>query len=51
MQMMGGVLGSLCFTNAFNSGLRMSGIGAGLVWILGSLLYALVGIALAFVRV
>ncbi|KAJ5199115.1 MFS transporter [Penicillium cf. griseofulvum] len=51
MQMMGGVLGSLCFTNAFNSGLRMGGIGAGLVWTLGSLLYALVGITLAFVRV
>jgi hypothetical protein len=51
MQLMGSVLGSLCFTNAFNSGLRMSEIGAGLVWMLASLLYALVGIALAFVRV
>jgi MFS family permease len=51
MQMMGSVLGSLCFTNAFKFGLRMSGIGSGLIWFLGSLLYTLVGIALAFVRV
>lgn len=51
MQMVGSVLGSLCFTNAFNSGLRMSGIGAGLMWILASLLYMLVGVALTLVQV
>lgn len=51
VQMVGGTLGSLCFTKTFSSGLRMGGVGAGLVWILSSLLYALVGLALMFVRV
>lgn len=51
LQMVGGTLGSLCFTKAFSSGLRMGGVAAGLVWILGSLLYALVGLALILVDV
>lgn len=51
LQSMGTVLGSLCFTNAFKSALLMSGIGAGLVWILGSLLFAFVGVALFTLRV
>ncbi|RAL10124.1 MFS transporter [Aspergillus homomorphus CBS 101889] len=51
LQFVGTVLGSLCFTNVFNLGLRIGGIGTGLVWVLGSLLYALVGLALALVWV
>jgi hypothetical protein len=51
MQTAGSILGSLCFTNAFNVGLKMSGIGAGIVWLLGSLLYVLVGVVLALVQV
>ncbi|KAJ5544759.1 MFS transporter [Penicillium sp. DV-2018c] len=51
LQMVGGTLGSLCFTKTFSAGLRMGGVGAGLVWILSSLLYALVGLALMLVHV
>ncbi|BCS22356.1 MFS transporter [Aspergillus puulaauensis] len=51
LQSMGTVLGSLCFTNAFKSALLMSGIGAGLVWILSSLLFAFVGVTLLILRV
>ena len=51
LQSIGTVLGSLCFTNAFKSALLISGIGAGLVWILSSLLFAFVGVALLILRV
>ncbi|KAL4783504.1 major facilitator superfamily domain-containing protein [Aspergillus varians] len=51
LQSMGSVLGSLCFTNAFKSGLLMDGIGSGLVWVLSSFLFAFVGTALMTIRV
>lgn len=51
VQMVGGILGSLCFTKVFSSGLRIGGVTTGLVWILSSLLYALVGLALMAVDV
>lgn len=51
VQMVGGTLGSLCFTKTFSSGLKMGGVGAGLVWILSGLLYAVVGLALMLVHV
>ncbi|PYI15328.1 putative MFS transporter [Aspergillus violaceofuscus CBS 115571] len=51
LQYMGNILGSLCFTNAFKLGLQIGGLGSGWVWVLGSLLYGLVGIALTLVRV
>ncbi|GFF45014.1 hypothetical protein IFM46972_07690 [Aspergillus udagawae] len=51
LQSVGSVLGSLCFTNVFTLGLRLSGAWIGLVWIMSSLLFALVGIALMMLQV
>ncbi|PYH42457.1 MFS transporter [Aspergillus saccharolyticus JOP 1030-1] len=51
VQYVGTILGSLCFTNVFRLGINSGGLGSGWVWVLGSLLYASVGVALAFVRV
>ncbi|RAH71279.1 MFS transporter [Aspergillus aculeatinus CBS 121060] len=51
LQYVGNILGSLCFTNVFKLGLQIGGLGSGWVWVLGSLLYGLVGIALTLVRV
>ncbi|KAF7125927.1 hypothetical protein CNMCM5793_002286 [Aspergillus hiratsukae] len=51
LQSVGSVLGSLCFTNVFTLGLKMSGVWIGLVWIMSSLLFAWVGIALMLIRV
>ncbi|KAG2005221.1 hypothetical protein GB937_008917 [Aspergillus fischeri] len=51
LQSVGSVLGSLCFTNVFTLGLKLSGVWVGLVWIMSSLLFALVGIILMVLRV
>jgi MFS family permease len=51
LQSVGSVLGSLCFTNVFTFGLKLSGAWIGLVWIMSSLLFALVGIAFMVLRV
>ncbi|KAH3631723.1 hypothetical protein KXW27_001596 [Aspergillus fumigatus] len=48
---MGSVLGSLCFTKVFTLGLKLCGVWIGLVWIMSSLLFALVGIPLTVLRV
>ncbi|KAF7181873.1 hypothetical protein CNMCM7691_001170 [Aspergillus felis] len=51
LQSVGSVLGSLCFTNVFTLGLKMRGAWIGLMWIMSSLLFALVGIALMILQV
>jgi hypothetical protein len=51
LQTTGNVLASLCFTGVFRLGLKMSGIWTGLVWLMASLLFALVGIAVWVVQI
>ncbi|KAL4991628.1 putative MFS transporter [Aspergillus falconensis] len=51
MQSLGTVLGSLVATNAFKFGLNIGGVGAGLVYVLSGILFAVVGGVLGFVDV
>ncbi|GAQ11838.1 hypothetical protein ALT_9159 [Aspergillus lentulus] len=51
LQSVGSVLGSLCFTNLFILGVKLSGAWLGLVWIMSGLLFTSVGIPLMILQV